>query len=157
MKEITWYDVAKREIERHFPDELLKGDNMKTATNKLERMYQDIQRHGEQLNAIFNTGFEPIELCKKLRRLEMKAHQLATDYCNGENGVNTDNWDAKCEPILKAVHKILNISEVCSGIFVNGDARGYALKIDSETVTENALDIYTDWGGFGIIAPDFTV
>ena len=41
-----------------------------THTAKKE-MYQDIKKHGEQLNTIFNTGIEPIALCKKLRRLEL--------------------------------------------------------------------------------------
>jgi hypothetical protein len=39
-------------------------------------------------------------------------------------------------------------------IFANGDPRGYALKIRSEYVKNNNLDIHRDWGGYGIIAPD---
>lgn len=31
---------------------------------------QAIQLHGENLNRIFNTGLKPIELCKKLRRIQ---------------------------------------------------------------------------------------
>jgi len=127
----------------------------KTIKEK-EVMYSQIQRHGEQLNAIFNTGIEPIALCKKLMRLETKAHKLALDYCNGENGVNSDNWDSLCDPILKSVEKILNMDRKHAGFFVNGDARGYALKIESDIVRENALDIYQDWGGYGILAPDLT-
>lgn len=133
---------------------------MTTQTEKLtkkEVMYQRIKKHGEDLNRIFNTGIEPITLCKKLRRLENKAHQLATDYCNGENGVDSENWESLCQPILDKVHKILgDFHPDHSGIFINGDARGYALKIDDEVVRENALDIFTDWGGYGIIAPDFS-
>lgn len=30
---------------------------------------EQITKHGENLNAIFNTGLDPITLCKKLRRL----------------------------------------------------------------------------------------
>ena len=41
-------------------------------------------------------------------------------------------------------------------LFVNGDARGYALKIMDSYVMERRLDIYKDWGGYGIIAPDLT-
>ena len=125
-------------------------------STKHDRMYARIQEHGENLNSIFDTELDPITLCKKLRRLEVKAHRLAEDYCNGTNGVTTENWDAKCEPILKAVFRLLPIHRESSGIFINGDARGYALKIDSETVKENALDIFTDWGGYGVLAPDFS-
>lgn len=129
---------------------------MKTLSmSKREAMYARIKEHGENLNAIFNTGIEPITLCKKLHRLEVKAHRLATDYCNGENGVNSDNWEAKVYPILSQVNKILGVDGMNSFIIVNGDARGYALKI-SEAYCAN-LKIHKDWGGYGIIAPDFSI
>jgi hypothetical protein len=120
---------------------------------KHEKMYQEIENHGANLNRIFKTGIDNIALCKKLLRLEHKAHQLATDYCNGENGIDSENWDSKCEPILESVHKLLKCGQVC---FVNGDARGYALKVDSETMTENKWEFFKDWGGYGILAPDFS-
>lgn len=119
-----------------------------------ERMYQQIEEHGANLNRIFNTGIDNVTLCKKLRRLEVKAHRLATDYCNGENGVNADNWDSLCEPILKAVRKILKCKDSFP-IFINGDARGYALKIDSDYVEKTNMRIYQDWGHYGILAPEF--
>ena len=44
-------------------------------------------------------------------------------------------------------------------IFVNGDARGYSLKILEEFTTalrnRSNVNIFRDWGGFGIVAPDF--
>ena len=128
--------------------------------NKKERMYKQIEEHGPNLNSIFKTGLDNITLCKKLHSLEQKAHKLATDYCNGENGVTTENWEEKCEPILKAVRKVLNMNDTYSPIctipiFINGDARGYALKIKSDYVKNNNLRIYTDWGGYGILAPEF--
>ena len=46
---------------------------------KKERMHGEIKKHGGNLNAIFHTGIEDIELCKKLRRLEAKAHRLSTE------------------------------------------------------------------------------
>jgi hypothetical protein len=125
-------------------------------TTTKEKMYQNIKKHGENLNSIFNTGIEPITLCKKLHRLEVKAHQLATDYCNGENGVDTENWEDKCEPILKSVHKILNPENANVSIFLNADARGYALKIKFDDTYVRRFDIHKDWGGYGIIAPEFS-
>jgi hypothetical protein len=41
-------------------------------------------------------------------------------------------------------------------VFVNGDPRGYALKIQDEYVSENSLDIHRDMGGYGILAPDLS-
>ena len=127
--------------------------------NKKERMYQQIENHGANLNAIFETGMDNVKLAKKLHSLEVKAHKLAEDYCNGVNGVTTDNFDEKCEPILKAVDKILNYTRKGVPVFVNGDARGYALKIDDNwTAGYNSKAekrIYTDWGGYGILAPEF--
>jgi len=126
---------------------------MNTVTKK-QKMYQNILAHGNNLNAIFNTGIEPIELCKKLRRLELKAHKIALDWCNGENGIDSENIDSYTQPILNKVYSILGTEKY--NILFNGDCRGYALKISDKTVRENKLQIHTDWGGYGILAPDFS-
>lgn len=125
------------------------------TTSKKATMYHEIERHGENLNKIFNTGIDNIKLCKKLRSLEAKARKLAEDYCNGENGVNTDNFSNKSEVILQQVRKLLNCTDNYP-IFLNGDARGYALKIKDDYVRKTNMRIYTDWGGYGILAPDFS-
>lgn len=127
--------------------------------NRKEKMYEQIRQHGESLNAIFHTDLDPVTLCKKLHSLEAKAHKLSTDYCNGENGITTENWDEKTEPILKAARKILNVTDNFP-IFVNGDVRGYALKIDDKYMSKcqhlNGFNrLYKDWGGYGILAPEF--
>lgn len=41
-------------------------------------------------------------------------------------------------------------------VFINLDARGYALKIKDEYMLEHGLNLHRDWGGYGIIAPDLT-
>jgi len=118
-----------------------------------QTMYQQIERHGDNLNVIFNTGIDPVKLCKQLRRLELKANKIATDWCNGDNGINSENIDSHIQPVLKSVSKILGSKYP---IKFNGDARGYALKIDSKIMAANSLKLYTDWGNDGIICPDFT-
>ena len=116
--------------------------------NKREKMYQMIQKHGDDLKAIFNINEDSVELCKKLFRLENKAHRLATDYCNGDFEGDIENESKK---IVDKAKKILKTNE----IFFNRDARGYALKIKDGFIRVNNLSIYRDWGGYGIIAPDF--
>ena len=54
--------------------------------NKKELLYSRITKHGQDLKRVFNLDptTDPVKLCKKLLRLENKAHKLATDYCNGD-------------------------------------------------------------------------
>jgi hypothetical protein len=121
-------------------------------TKKAE-MYSKIEQHGKNLNAIFNTQFDNIALCKKLLRLERKANKIALDWCNGENGIDSENIDTHTKPILKAVYKVLGTDKI--KISFNGDARGYALKISDEIMRAQKLQLHQDWGGYGILAPDF--
>lgn len=126
-------------------------------------MYNKIGKHGKNLNTIFNTDYDNITLCKKLFRLEKKAHKLSTDYCNGI--LNCNEWEIETDKILLKVYQILNANTSFGllhniKIFVNADCRGYALKIcdkDIKNKIQNTLklNIYCDWGGYGIIAPDF--
>jgi hypothetical protein len=137
------------------------------TTQQKITMYQQIEDHGNKLNAIFNTGIDPVALCKKLRTLEIKANKLATDYCNGENGITSENWEEKITPVMQKVYTLLNNGKYNDDrphqkrvpIFLNGDARGYALKINDSYVKllqASGKNIYTDMGGYGILAPDFT-
>ena len=120
--------------------------------NKKEILYSRITKHGQNLKAVFNLDqdIDPVKLCKRLFRLENKAHKLALDFCNGE--IDQLEWDQKADKILTKVEAILKNKKV---LFLNGDARGYALKIDDEYIRNNNLNIHRDWGGYGIIAPDF--
>ncbi len=94
--------------------------------------------------------YEGLKIYEKLNRLEKKANRLATWSCN--TGNDTDKQD---EAILKAVKKLLpNLKTV----FINGDPRGYSLKIkedEAKELQQSGLNIYMDWGGYGILAPDF--
>ena len=55
------------------------------------------------------------------------------------------------EPVLLC--RLLGITEE-DVMFINRDPRGYALKLTEEFSKDKR--IYKDWGGYGIIAPDFT-
>ena len=125
-------------------------------TNKKIWLYHKIEKHGQNLKAVFNLdhNIDPVKLCKRLFRLENKAHKLAVDYCNGD--IYADDYGHETSKILTKVQAILNNKKV---IFVNGDARGYSLKILEEFTTalrnRSNVNIHRDWGGYGIIAPDF--
>ena len=121
-------------------------------TNKKE-MYRQIEKHGENLKVIFKLSnvIDPVKLSKQLFRLENKAHRLAEDDYNGLD------VSAEVEKVIKSVCKVLNLKNINDfKIFWNNDPRGYALKIDDEFVFKNKLEIHRDWGGNGILAPDFS-
>ena len=135
--------------------------------NKKQRIYQRINKHGENLNKIFNTGIENVTLCKKLFRLENKANHAATCLCNtntlnllelnqytGYNVHQATEKEQNCffDKIRNSVIKILG-NKSKKMFFINFDPRGYSLKLRVESVKE--CNIYKDWGDFGIIAPDF--
>lgn len=120
--------------------------------SKHATMYERITRHGENLLVIFPDATEkdPVLLCKKLLRLENKAHRAAEDYCNG--AIDSDGWEDVTERILDKLDNILQFRKAGVPVFVNGDPRGYALKIPDEAA--KGMVIHRDWGGYGIIAPD---
>jgi hypothetical protein len=123
-----------------------------------------VTRHGNSLLAAFPEATEqnPVNLCRKLRRIEAKAHRFATDYCNGHISPSEDSdIDAAKEKFLAPVRKLLGLSESKAqeiGLFVNLDCRGYALKLSDDwtrgynSTAENR--IHADWGGHAILAPD---
>ena len=120
-------------------------------STKPESMIQDLKEHGHRINAIFGTDHDPIELCKKLRRLENKQNRANENYCNlADYG---EQWEAETEKTKKALIKLLGDS---IPVYINGDPRGYALKIEDKIVRDNNLRIHTDMGGYGILAPDFS-
>ena len=123
-----------------------KGKTMKTVDKYI--MAQRIKKHGDNLKAIFNLNIDSIKLCKQLFRLENKAHKLTTDYCNGDF---QGNIEKEGEKILSKVAKILNTNTF--NMFLNTDARGYALKFFEDFSKDKT--IHKDWGGYGLVAPDF--
>lgn len=121
---------------------------------KKQKMYQQIEKHGQQLNDIFNTDYDNVTLCKKLFRLENKAHSLATDYCNGT--ATEDYFNIFSADILEKVKKIINVPEASYfPVIFNSDPRGYTLKLDDEWIIDEEISIHRDMGGYGILAPDF--
>lgn len=94
------------------------------------------------------------KIYRALRRLEVGLHRSATNACNGDLPMYM--WSQKERYAKKRVKEIFG-AEV-PGFFVNGDPRGYALKIDDKierTVLYPAgIYLHRDWGGYAILAPE---
>ena len=129
--------------------------------NAKQRMNERILRHGLELKrALFENPYEgigPVTLCKALRRLENKATRITEGFCNGTT--TEAQLDKMEKSIMTSLIGIFGKEKVVeTGMFINQDPRGYALKISSEWVkgyTDNGGAIYKDWGGYGILAPEF--
>lgn len=103
-----------------------------------------------------------LQIWRALRKVEHVAHAAATAYCNGEpftvNGTRYDFRANGCDAfdtikrdyIKPAVARAFG-GRIPEGFFVNGDARGMALKIDAEHVPAGMA---TDWGRDGLLAAE---
>lgn len=114
-----------------------------------------------------------LQLWRKLRRLEQLAHACTEAYCNGEriqirwpigpkdrelnlrefDFRDSDCWDQCCECVRDCVRQIFG--QIPDGFYVNGDARGSALKLDPDKVTI-PQGMHRDLGGNGILAAEIS-
>jgi hypothetical protein len=88
------------------------------------------------------------DLYSKLKRHENRANRICVLECNG--GIDENIADKKLAAI-KA--KVLQLLPELKTLFINGDPRGYSLKIKESEAKE--IGMYQDWGGYGILAPEF--
>lgn len=76
--------------------------------------------------------------------------------CGCRRGIERDNCPS-CEGTGHLIDfRAIRNRRPLVPVFHNGDPRGYAIKIRDEYVREHGLSIHQDWGGYGIIAPDFS-
>lgn len=157
---------------------------METVTKN--RLMKNVSRHVEALDKLasyYDIDMTGIQLWKKLKFYENKLHKLMVYSCNGVgmiNGVNYYNgtiddyakreygynvksayieddvtiFDVEAEKLENKLRELFPKLP----FFVNGDARGYTLKLNEKTVQElqkNGINIQTDFGGYGILAPEF--
>lgn len=134
---------------------------MTHTTTVKERREMQLERHYNALNKLAElcgiNNPNGKKLSNTLRRLEFEAHKLSTDYCNGENGITSSEiWEEKTTPIEQKIMTLFNNN--LKGFFVNGDARGYALKIRDSVMRADYKEtgLQTDWGGYGLLAPEIT-
>lgn len=116
-----------------------------------------VMKHGRELQTIFKAtrNLDPVELCRKLRRLERQGEALGLRLCNGPE-FGEGEAEAAGDIILAKVDTLLNFRAAGVPVILNRDPRGYALKIDDEYMRKSGARLYSDWGGYGIIAPDLS-
>ncbi len=145
------------------------------TTTQRSAMLAAITRHGQSLLAAFPKATErnPDTLARKLRSIETKVYAPILAACNGT--ADDATVDAACEKARAAVRKLLGLTaeQAASGglLVINHDPRGYALKLREEWTREHnrkqcgapilagapiPYPIHSDWGGYGILAPDLT-
>lgn len=139
---------------------------MKTSDIQKQLIERDRIAHHRALETLRSPECSKsgIQLWRKLCELERLAHAASTASCNGERiqlvwplfGIreydfNRDEnaWDNLCSVATSCVRNVFGC--VPEGFFVNGDARGYALKLDPEKTTI-PQGMHTDWGRNGILA-----
>lgn len=119
---------------------------MKTANEYITRRRNN---HHKALETLAVNGRTGLQLWRKLRRIEKRAQSFAVAYCNGN--IDSDDWETFTQEFEQSVKE--TFGQIPQGFFVNGDPRGYALKLDNEKVQiPQGMD--TDWGGYGILAAE---
>lgn len=114
----------------------------------------DLQIFTKHCKDLENLGVEDgVEAYWKLRAIERQAHKFTLEDCNV--GISEEEYDKESEKIYTKIKKIFG--EIPDGFFINGDPRGYALKIkESKNGNVGSRIInYQDFGDYGILAPDF--
>jgi hypothetical protein len=110
----------------------------------------------ERLSEFLGNKQDGKKLSLKLLALEKRGNRAATDYCNGENGMGEAKFEFEKEHLIKEVLKAFGVKEI-PGFFINGDPRGYCLKIDDEKVKTfypESIRFHRDWGGYGILSSE---
>ena len=129
-----------------------------TQAMEKARVQRERSAHWNALRSIARRPKDPLEgvtLWRRLRKVELEASRAATAQCNaapfeGQPYREEAEWDAFCNRIAAKVAKILG--HVPDGFTINGDPRGYALKIDPDKGTVPP-GMVTDWGRYGLLAP----
>lgn len=108
-----------------------------------------------QTLAGLNSYHDAVILYKKLHRLEALIHRENENDCNGTSGL-TEQQEADRDK--RRFNTYQSLLPGVSGLFINGDPRGYSLKIhvkQTQELYDKGINLDRDWGGYGLLAPDF--
>lgn len=119
-----------------------------------QTILKEKMRHTANLAKIFDLTIDQVSsIYPRLKRIETEGHKLAERYCNGD--INETEYEALTNKLQNRIKLLFPINEKYKLIKFNGDPRGYFLKIDDQTVRDQNLQIFRDFGGYGIICPEF--
>ena len=124
---------------------------MEDKLSRQARLHAQIVGHGEALKEIFGLDISAYELCKRLRRIENRAHREAEAYCNGE--MDTDAYEAARYKTMRQCDLLLEFTKKGIPVFVNSDPRGHSLKVRDDFPC--TVKIHRDGGNYIILAPNF--
>ncbi len=125
-----------------------------TKIQSIKREREQHHKALEQLARSINpkSHIRGLDLWRKLHRVETTARYAATAYCNGS--IDIAQWESISAIASSQVEKIFGM--LPTGFFVNGDPRGYALKLASNDATGDfatPFALHRDWGNNQILAP----
>ncbi len=104
--------------------------------------------HHAALAELFKVA-DGLAVWRKLVKIELQLHQSAEDYCNGL--IDSDAWEAIKDSQERIIARISSTGKMPKGVFINGDPRGYALKLDDKRA-KKFPGLHRDWGGYGCLA-----
>ena len=118
---------------------------------------EQLFRHVCNLQTLTGVGsyHDALDLYKKLHRLETRVHRENEDDCNGTTGLSESQETARDK---RRFNKFQSLLPDVTGLFINGDPRGYSLKMhvkQTQELFDKGINLYRDWGGYGILAPKF--
>jgi len=127
--------------------------------NTLERKAITLAHRQRHIESLQKLGYIK-DTMHSIKRLEHDANRLQTADANGElSEVEASDGDMR---ISNRVATLFG-GTLPKGFFINGDPRGYSLKLDPEAwrVSDDVQTNYeaqpinfTDWGGYLILAPE---
>jgi hypothetical protein len=134
--------------------------------NRKERRAQQLLAHYERCEALAKRLGVANPDGKRISVALVKAERLgawrALALCNDSSyTARPDGYDRSERDVQRITELVREaLGAIPPGFFVNGDPRGYALKIDNEDSAGKALidelRLHTDWGGYGILSPEIT-
>jgi hypothetical protein len=104
------------------------------------------------LKALEALGFNPAQF-RTLRILEERMRRSALRYCN-DSSYSAEELESMKEKITAKIAK-MHGGTLPAGFHLNSDPRGCALKIDPDDGGIIPAGMHKDFGGYGIIAPNF--
>lgn len=111
-----------------------------------------VQRHMDKLSKILGVTITEDKMLA-LAEIELEGHRFAEKCCNGE--LTDDEYCKLLGQAASRAYELLTNGEYNSAVMFNGDPRGHFLKLEYKFLIEKESKLTTDWGGYGIIVPDF--